>query len=280
MVSLQSSRDYERVAKAIAYLTENASRQPSLAEVAQQVSLSEAHFQRLFQRWAGVSPKRFLQYVNLNRAKALLTNSTESVDAVSEAVGLSGSSRLHDLFVTLEGMTPACFRDGGAAQTIQYSFADTRFGQAMVANTTRGLCALFFCDNVIDGKAQLQKVYSQAQLIAVESKVQRDAVAALNGLGSGSIALHVKGTVFQLKVWEALLQIPYGRVCSYGNIAASLQQNHAARAVGTAVGSNLIAGLVPCHRVIQKTGALGGYRWGVMRKATLLAWEAMHVDDG
>jgi len=271
------SRDYERIVRAIQYLRRHATEQPDLATVARHVHLSEHHFQRLFTRWAGVSPKRFLQHLTVEHAKARLAASRSALELAGE-VGLSGPGRLHELFVTLEAMSPGEYRAGGAGQRIRYGAADSPFGPCFIASTARGICALRFPDGG-DGVPALERDWPRARIERSDKTAATLAQRIFGPLRSPDrpLALLVKGTNFQVQVWRALLKIPYGGLTSYGRLARILGQPSAARAVGAAVGANPIAWLVPCHRVIRESGELGGYRWGLERKAAMLGWEAARL---
>ncbi len=272
------ARDYERVARAINYLQHHASAQPDLATVARHVHLSEFHFQRLFLRWAGVSPKRFLQHLTLDDAKARIARCGSLTEGLAGS-GLSGPGRLHDLFVTLEAMTPGEYRSGGAGLDIAFGFYESPFGCALIASTARGICALRFverADERIAGEL-LRDEWAQAHLTL--DPIRADAIGKrlfgpFSARAGMPLALVVTGTNFQLQVWRALLEIPAGALASYGGIAARIGSPQSARAVGAAVGANPIAYLIPCHRVIRESGHLGGYRWGATRKAAILGWEA------
>lgn len=268
--------DYARVERAIRFVHAHAARQPSLAEVARELGLSEFHVQRLFQRWAGVSPKRFLQAITLARAKELLAAERPLLET-SLAVGLSGPSRLHDLFVAVERMTPGEFARQAEGITLSWDVRPTRLGQALFAATARGLCALHFVDGggSDEALAELQRRWPRATLRRDQGAVEgyADTLEARLGGEPRPLALVLQGTPLQLRVWEALLRIPPGQVVSYGALARAVGAPGAARAVGSAVGRNPIGVLVPCHRVIQSTGALGGYRWGLARKLAVLGRE-------
>ncbi|MFN7087800.1 MAG: methylated-DNA--[protein]-cysteine S-methyltransferase [Burkholderiales bacterium] len=271
-----AARDYRRIARAIGYLQQHAGAQPDLAEIAREVHLSEYHFQRLFTRWAGVSPKRFLQFLTVAEVRRRLAE-TPSVSDLAAEVGLSGPGRLHDLFVAVEAMTPGEARLQGAGLDIRYGAPDTRFGRALIATTARGICALHFVDGIDDARAHLAAQWPRARLVhdpRAAAALARRIFAPLETAAPRPLALLVKGTNFQLKVWRALLALPAKAVTTYGDLAASLGVPTAARAVGAAVGANPIAYLIPCHRVIRASGVLTGYRWGAERKAAILAWEA------
>ena len=270
------ARDYERIARAIEYLGRRADDQPDLADLARQAHLSEHHFQRLFTRWAGVSPKRFLQYLTVEHAKARLEASRSVLDVAGE-VGLSSPGRLHDLFVGLEAMSPGEYKAGGAGLEIRYGIHETRFGPALVAVTGRGICGLHFLRDKSDGVSLLREDWPRAALredAAATAPVAQRAFAPLHGGANQPLALLVKGTNFQVRVWRALLALPEGAVTTYGQLARRIGEPRSARAVGGAVGANPIAWLIPCHRVIRESGELSHYRWGNTRKAALLAWEA------
>lgn len=263
--------DYSRIERAIRFLDEHAAGQPSLREVARSTGLSEFHFQRLFKRWAGVSPKRFVQFATAAQARALLRKT--SVLHASVSAGLSGAGRLHDLVVNVDAVTPGELRRGGEGVVIRHAFEETPFGDALVARTERGLCGLtFVTEDRAEAVLELRARWPRATLI--EDTTATSALArALFGEKRREITLHLRGSNFQLKIWEALLRIPEGALTTYGTLAASVGMPGASRAVGTAIGRNPIAVLIPCHRVIRETGAFGGYRWGLERKKALLLWE-------
>jgi AraC family transcriptional regulator of adaptative response/methylated-DNA-[protein]-cysteine methyltransferase len=271
--------DYQRIATAIRYIEENFERQPGLDEVAAALGLSPFHFQRLFTRFAGISPKRFLQSVTVDHAKRLLAESRSVLDAAYES-GLSGPGRLHDLFVAVEAVTPGEFKARGEDLAVRYGFDQTPFGEAMIAVTDRGVCGLSF---VVDGDrdaciAALRRHWPHAALTR-DNGTAREWVARIFDRDAGApgkppVPLHVRGTNFQIKVWRALLEIPDGYVGTYEDIARIVCTPAAARAVGQAVGANPIAYLIPCHRVIRKDGAIGGYHWDPARKCVMLGWEA------
>ena len=274
--SVPAHPDYTRIACAINYLQAHANDQPDLARVARHVGLSENHFQRLFTRWAGVSPKRFLQCMTLEDARRRLIETRNTLD-LAAAVGLSGSGRLHDLFVTLDAMSPGEARLGGAGLDIRYGIHDTRFGPALIAATARGVCAVHFVDDQDAAPEHLRTAWPNARVLrdpSATAAIARRMFAPLARDTGQPLAVLVKGTNFQIQVWRALLALPAGAVTTYGDLAGALQMPDAARAVGAAVGANALAWLIPCHRVIRATGALSGYRWGVERKAAMLAWEA------
>jgi AraC family transcriptional regulator of adaptative response/methylated-DNA-[protein]-cysteine methyltransferase len=291
------TKDYIRVESALAYLSENRQTQPSLAAVAEHVGLSEHHLQRLFTRWAGISPKRFLQFQTIASAKSLLRDSRSVLDT-TYSTGLSSGGRLHDLFVTLEAVTPGEFKSGGTGLTISTGFHDSPFGECLIAVTDRGICGLSF---VVDGDraaalAELESHWPGATFIE-DPRATRSTVRQVFAAWSGGhwqpnasqdgdvtptpLSLLVRGTNFQVRVWEALLRIPPGTVATYEDIASAVGRAGATRAVGSALARNPVAYLIPCHRVIRKTGAFGGYHWGAARKVALLLREtsAPYGDD-
>ena len=271
-----SHQDYRRIAEALAYLQTHADAQPDLAAVARHTGLSEHHFQRLFTRWAGVSPKRFLQFLTVEDAKRRLVETRNTLD-LSAAVGLSGAGRLHDLFVTLEALTPGEARAGGAGIDIRWGTHDTPFGRAVIGITGRGVCALHFVDSDGEARERLQEDWPRASLQhqpAATATTARRIFSPMMKKSEAPLAVLVKGSNFQIQVWRALLALPAGAVATYSDIAAALDRPGAARAVGSAVGANAIAYLIPCHRVIRASGLLTGYRWGSARKAAMLGREA------
>ncbi|MBI2310895.1 MAG: methylated-DNA--[protein]-cysteine S-methyltransferase [Betaproteobacteria bacterium] len=268
--------DYARIELAIRHLQRDARRQPDLAELAAELSLSPFHFQRLFSRWAGVSPKRFLQFLTVDYAKRLLRDSASVLDATYE-VGLSSPARLHDHFVSLEAVTPGEYRAGGEGLAIRYGVHAGPFGPMFVAETDRGICVLAFIEErgLARQLAELRREWPEARLMADQAATGATAKRLFGAQPAAGEKLHllVRGTNFQVQVWQALLRIPEGALCTYGQIAAALGRPQAARAVAGAVASNPVAFLIPCHRVIRGEGTLGGYRWGEPRKAAILAWE-------
>ncbi len=271
----QLREDYVLIAQAIEYLESNAQRQPELDEIASAVGLSEFHFQRVFTRWAGISPKRFLQFVTKENAKELLDRSTNLLDTTYQ-VGLSSLGRLHDLFVTTEAVTPGQYKSRGSGLTIRYGLHPTPFGECLIGLTERGICHLGFVqDTEGDAIDDLVAEWQHAEMIE-DYDATAPLVEPIFGLTHRTgdpLHVHLRGTNFQIKVWEALLRIPFGRVATYGQIASEIGQPTATRAVGSAVGHNPIAVLIPCHRVIRKLGEFGNYRYGATRKKALLAHE-------
>jgi AraC family transcriptional regulator, regulatory protein of adaptative response / methylated-DNA-[protein]-cysteine methyltransferase len=273
----QMAEDYKRIEQAIRYLEAHHGRQPSLREVAESVALSEYHFQRLFTRWVGISPKRFLQYLTKEHVKALLAQSSDLLTVTYQA-GLSSPGRLHDLFVNAEAVTPGEFKSRGEGLEIVYGIHPTQFGECLLAVTERGISNLIFLSDGSppEAVAELRKAWGRASLREDALRTQTAAQQVTQALMGGAdlpLALHLRGTNFQLKVWEALLQVPEGAVVSYDELAAWIGEPGAARAVGNAVGRNPIPLLIPCHRVIRKSGDFGGYRWGLPRKMAILGWE-------
>jgi AraC family transcriptional regulator of adaptative response/methylated-DNA-[protein]-cysteine methyltransferase len=260
--------DYERVERAITFLDKHHHEQPSLARVAGAVSLSESRLQRLFRRWAGVSPKRFVQYLTAEHARKVLRE-TQSVLDAALATGLSGPGRLHDLTVNVHALTPGEIRAAGIGVELLHGVADTPFGPAFLAWTDRGVSALSF---------DVDHALGHEHARWPEADFRHDPAGAA-GLSKrvfegGRVTLQLRGTNFQIRVWEALLRVPEGSLVTYGKIAEALDSPSASRAVGSAVGANPVAFLIPCHRVIRTTGAFGGYRWGEPRKRAIVAWEA------
>lgn len=275
-MNTQDTINYNRVAEAIDYLKQHFKEQPSLDEVAAKIHLSPFHFQRLFSEWAGTTPKKFLQFLTLEYAKSLLQKSQFSIADVAYETGLSGTSRLHDLFINLEGMTPAEYKNGGKELLIQYSYASSFFGEFLVASTSKGICFLAFETASSDSLIELQQLFPKAQFVEKQTDFHLQAIQFFQRTWEHptSLHLHLKATPFQLKVWESLLKIPFGEVATYGAIASKINNPTAQRAVGTAIGSNPVAYLIPCHRVIQSSGQIGGYKWGPTRKSAILGWES------
>lgn len=286
----QAELNYQRIAQAIEYLENNFRHQPALDEVAEQVHVSPFHFQRMFTEWAGISPKRFLQYLTVDFLKSKLKESTTVVEA-AEAAGLSSQSRVYDLFTTLEAVTPQEYKQRGGI-TIQYGFTETHFGTALLGISERGICWLSFIQTDGDAVASLDEmkthwhnsVFRENSELAEEfagkifpSHLSPDKWAMEKRRGE-SLHLFIKGTNFQIKVWEALLRLPTGHLTTYQAIANKIGSPKALQAVGSAVGSNHIAYLIPCHRVIRKDGKLGEYRWNTVRKKSILGWEIARTE--
>jgi AraC family transcriptional regulator of adaptative response/methylated-DNA-[protein]-cysteine methyltransferase len=272
----QEAINYQRIAEAITYLKGNFKAQPNLDEVAERVHISPYHFQRMFTDWAGISPKKFLQYLSIDHAKSMLKQNRATLADTAFETGLSGTSRLHDLFMNIEGMTPAEYKNGGQSLHVNYSFADTPFGQILIASTPKGVCYMAFADEKEAGFTLLSGQFPNATYNQMLDTIQQNAlyIFTQDWQKLSQVKLHLKGTPFQLKVWEALLRIPIGGLADYGFIAQSVQSPNASRAVGSAIGSNPVAFLIPCHRVIRSTGDFGQYHWGSIRKTAMIGWEA------
>ena len=280
IIDSQEVIDYRRIEKAILFIEENFQTQPSLKEIADHVALSEFHFNRLFSKWAGTSPQRFMRFLTKEFAKEKLVESSNLLEATLES-GLSSSSRLHDLFVTFEAMTPAEFKSKGAGLTIHYGIHETPFGDCLIAITERGITDFRFIEN--EDKSliikELQQDFEKSKLI-FDNNFTKPFVEQIfyeTHNSNEPLTLLMRGTNFQIKVWEALLKIPFGQMVSYETIANAIGQPTAQRAVGTAIGSNRLGYIIPCHRVLQKVGGIGGYRWGVTRKKAILGWEMGHL---
>lgn len=271
-----SSRDFARIARAIRYIDANFRDQPRLSAVAAHVGLSEFHFNRLFRRWAGVTPKQFLSRVT-GSAAHLALNIEPSVLEAAHAVGLSGSSRLHDLVVTLDAVTPGELKSAGEGVRIRYGFSDTPFGTTLFAETPRGLCHLSFVDagKAEEAEAELRASWHKAQFDRDDDRARELARIIWNPSSKRSpLQLAVAGTNFQLKVWEALLALGARQHTTYTKVAEAIGAGESVRAVGNAVGANRVGYLIPCHHVLLRSRALGGYRWGEDRKRAMIAWEA------
>ena len=277
--------DYARIEKAILFLEENYREQPSLDQLAANLHLSKYHFQRMFSRWAGISPKRFMQFLTLNHAKTLLENSRSVLDTALDC-GLSGPARLHDLFMAVESTTPGDFKKKGQGLMIRYGWHASPFGEYLLALTGKGICSLSFVESA--GRAAtleaLRGCWKYARLAESEADTRQAAErifsARLHSDGASGAPLprlHLHGTNFQINVWRALMNIPPGAAASYQDVARLIGNPHAARAVGRAVAENPVAYLIPCHRVIRRAGGFGGYRWGAVRKKAILAWEASRL---
>lgn len=276
----QEEINYDRIALAIDYIKTNFKQQPSLDDIAEKVHLSPFHFQRLFTNWAGVSPKKFMQYMSIEYAKHLLKGKHATLFETAHETGLSGTGRLHDMFINIEGMTPGEFKKGGENLSINYSFAESMFGNIIVAATSIGICHIAFFDDKAEAFSILKERFPNAHYHQVVDEIQQNALFIFRRDWSklDQIKLHLNGTPFQLKVWEALLKIPLGDLSTYGSIAKEIDKPKASRAIGTAIGSNPVAFLIPCHRVIQSTGNIGGYMWGPTRKSAIIGWEAARIN--
>lgn len=267
---------YTRIAQAIQFIRDNRREQPRLETVAAAVNMSPFHFQRIFKQWAGITPKHFLQYLNIKYAKLILKKTHASLFDTAQEIGLSGTSRLHDMFIKIEGMTPGEYKNGGENLLINYSFAATPFGDILIASTPKGICSMEFSDDHTKAFMNLKEKFPRASFRQMSDSIQQDALSifTLNWKDMKEIKLHLRGTEFQIKVWETLLKIPVGGLTTYGDIAANINHPHAYQAVGSAVGKNPVAFLIPCHRVIRATGEIGNYHWGDSRKLAIIGWEA------
>lgn len=272
--------DYERVERAIHFIQDNVNQQPDLNEVAAHIGLSHWHFQRLFQRWAGVTPKRFLEYLTVQQAKTLLQGSLSVLDTSMET-GLSGPGRLHDQFVAIEAVSPGEYKKRGENLAISYAFHDSPFGQVLIALTARGILALSFVDGASKEvelcrlKAEWPNACFNEEKIRSGKLIKR--LFNHKSTDQEKLLLSIRGTNFQVKVWNALLSIPAGAVVSYQTVANKLEQPRAVRAVANAIAANPVAYLIPCHRVLRSSGELGGYRWGTDRKRAMLGRELLQA---
>src|ERR1700741_1903738 len=262
-MTTQNNINYSRIAEAIEHIKLNFKEQPNLDEIARKVHLSPFHFQRLFTEWAGSSPKNFLQYTSIEYAKKLLKENNATLFDAAYETGLSGTGRLHDLFIKIEGITPAEYKQGGKNLHINYSFAESPFGNILVASTAKGICYMAFFEEEDIAFTILQSHFPNATFQRKLDMIQQNALFIFQNDWSKlhQVKLHLKGTDFQLKVWETLLKVPMGKLSTYGNLAQSINSPAAYRAVGTAVGQNPVAFLIPCHRVIKSTGEIGQYHW-------------------
>lgn len=279
---IEHDLDYVRITKAIRYLDANATHQPSLDALAGHVGLSKYHFHRLFKQWAGITPKQFLQFITVEKAKELLRRS-ESVLATAYEAGLSGPSRLHDLFVVVEAMTPGEYKALGEGVRVRFGFVATPFGKGLLAATERGICHFSF---LTDGRDAAFEEMAEAWPAAEFSEDDPWAAETVSKIfappppSGDPLRLHLRGSNFQIKVWEALLDIPFGAAVTYGQLGKLTGTPGGARAVGGAVGANPVAFLIPCHRVLRATGSFGGYHWGVDRKRAMLLWERGRASTG
>ncbi len=294
IVTEQQQINYQRIEQAILFLEKNFKHQPELTEIAEEAHVSPFHFQRIFTEWAGISPKRFLQFLTVEFLKDRLAKS-KNLEQVAEEAGLSSQSRVYDLFTTLESVTPQEYKQKGQGITIEYGLHETPFGLALIGITTRGVCWLSFITTDEDPGVELEKMkthwhnsmFHQKQQLtkSIIAKIFPSPLPLSLGSGvsevrvEGKIHLFVKGTNFQVKVWDALLKLPMGNVTTYQNIATGIHNPKALQAVGSAVGANHIAYLIPCHRVIRKDGILGEYRWSAVRKKGMIGWEMAAADN-
>lgn len=270
----QATVDYQRIENAIKYLVGNFKEKPSLETIASQVHLSPEHFQKMFSAWAGVSPKKFMQFLSIDYLREKI-HETSNLHHAADLAGYSSPSRVYDLFVNIEAVTPAEYKNLGKGLVIHYGFHLSPFGQCLLAKTDRGICALAFFspENKEEELCLFQEKWSLANLIEDASQTQALFDQIFSNKPTGDLKVFVQGTNFQLKVWEALLRIPEGGLSTYGHLAEEIENPKAVRAVGTAIGKNPVAYLIPCHRVIRKEGKLGQYRWGSARKKALIGWE-------
>jgi AraC family transcriptional regulator of adaptative response/methylated-DNA-[protein]-cysteine methyltransferase len=282
-MTMEKNINYQRIEQAIKYLEENFQRQPELDEVAEKVHLSPFHFQRIFTDWAGISPKRFLQFLTVDFLKTKLEETRNLVEA-AESAGLSSQSRVYDLFTTLEAVTPQEYKLKGSGIRIEYGFHETPFGPCLIGVTERGICWLSFLPSDADPKIEVEKMkeHWHNSVFHEDAKLTEAFVDQIFLPEQENKKLHVfvKGTNFQVKVWEALLRIPMGNVITYQGIAETIQSPRAMQAVGSAVGSNHVAFLIPCHRVIRKDGILGEYRWSSTKKKGIIGWEMAKAANG
>ena len=276
------ANDYQRIERAIAYIQQHLVQQPVLDEVARHIGLSPFHFQRLFRQWAGVSPKQFLEYLTVEHAKLKLRNASNILDT-SYALGLSSPARLHDQFITMEAVTPGQYRNGGDGLLISYGVHNCPLGGLFLAMTPRGICKVSFLasGDISRELSELQKTWPHARLLHDDAQVRDKARALISAINSGDtqpLHLVVKGSNFQVKVWQAMLKIPYGSLVSYLELARQAGYPHAVRAAASAIAANPIAFLIPCHRVLRKTGQFGKYHWGEDKKRLLIAYEAARLE--
>lgn len=277
------SRDFTRIARAIRFIDDNFRSQPRLAEIAASARLSEFHFNRLFRRWAGITPRQYLAFVTGRAARGALANDSSVLDA-AYGVGLSGPGRLHDLIVSLEAVTPGELKARGQGMRISYGFTDTPFGRALIASTARGVCHLGFVESggEVEAAAALERGWPRAQLVRDDEAAASLAARIWSSfVGSTTpLKLAVKGTNFQLKVWQALLELGSAGPTTYAALARAVRLPGGGRAVGRAVGTNPVAWLIPCHNVLRRDGTLGGYQWGEDRKLAMLAWQGLPAFPG
>lgn len=274
---METDYNYARIEEAIRYIEANRKSQPSLEEVASHVCLSPYHFQRMFTAWAGISPKQFLEYINVGYAKRILREERPSLLEATDEVGLSSTSRLYDLFIHIEGMTPGEYQSGGTRLAMHYLFSPSPFGEVIIASTSRGVSYIAFADEGREDAVQrLRNAFPFASVTEQEDEHNQNAanVFRLNWSDVHEVKLHLKGSRFQIKVWESLVRVPAGHLTTYHRLAESIGNANASRAVGSAVADNPVAVLIPCHRVIHSTGSFGQYHWRPERKAAMIGWEA------
>ncbi|HTS46077.1 MAG TPA: methylated-DNA--[protein]-cysteine S-methyltransferase [Puia sp.] len=273
--------DYYRVAQALKYIKDNMQEQPKLEDVARNIHVSPFHFQRLFTDWAGISPKKFLQYISVEHAKQILRQNGNSVYDAAYETGLSGTGRLHDLFVNIEGMTPGEYKNGGQNLSIQYSLNECQFGNYIIASTPKGICnLLFFEKSARSALDELKGLWPNAKIFEETNPLHQSVQNFFNDdfTQADKIKLYLRGTPFQIKVWETLLRIPEAHLSSYSNIANAIGRPGSQRSVGTAIGNNPVGFIIPCHRVIKNLGDIGEYRWGAERKMAMIGWEAAKME--
>lgn len=262
---------FEQVEKAIHYIEEHYLMQPSLKDIAAHVHLSEQHFQKLFTKWSGISPKKYLQWITLNKAKQLISLKNNSLFDITQDAGLSSSARLHELFINFEGISPGEYKKQGSEIQISYGFYESPFGKMILATTEKGICFLMFSESEDEAHTELVKAWPYSSL--KQDQAENQSLAENLFSNSKKLNLFCKGTKFQLSVWRALLMIDPGHTESYQNVAEKIKKSKANRAVGSALAKNYIAYLIPCHRVIRKDGNIGQYRWGIDRKRSMLNYE-------
>jgi len=269
-----SPQHYRMISEAISYITTHTDRQPTLGDIAQHCSVSSSSLQRVFSDYVGLSPKQFMMFLTTRRAKSILDQGADTLSTSLRSV-LSGSGRLHDHFVRIESMTPGEYKTGGNGLDIMHAFHCTPYGDILIASTHRGICHMTFSDDHPASLEELRRLFPAASLTAQDVPIHDQALTFFDpaSMTPSDLTLHLRGTAFQIKVWEALLQIPSGSLTSYGEIAREIGRDKAHRAVGTAVGRNPISYIIPCHRVIQASGAIGNYMWGPSRKKLILAHE-------
>jgi AraC family transcriptional regulator of adaptative response/methylated-DNA-[protein]-cysteine methyltransferase len=274
-MSNSEGSNYARIEKAIQFIQAHHKQQPSLDEIAAHINLSTFHFQKIFSQWAGVTPKKFIQFLTLEHAKKQLKQYRTNLNDTANEVGLYRLGRLQDLFINIESMTPGEYKNKGKGLRINYIMSDSMFGPLLIASTEKGICHISFESDLVNGLNHLKTTFANAQYKNVEDDFQLSVIKIFKQDWSdlSEIKLHIKATVFQLQVWKALLSIPASQLASYGDVANIINQPNAARAVGTAIGRNPVAYLIPCHRVIQATGKTGGYMWGEAKKSAIIAWE-------
>lgn len=278
---MYAMNNYDKIARAIEFINRHVNEQPGLDEISAYLHMSPFHFQRLFCKWTGVTPKRFLQTITLERAKTLLAENRPVLD-VANSLGLSSGSRLYDHFVQLEAITPGEYKAGGKGMTIEYAAHSSPFGNIFIAVTLKGICKLAFVDkeDISEQVNDLSVLWPHATLRKNTKGTQKLVKLIFPDIGEVNkpISLHVSGTNFQINVWKALLEIPPGTLTSYSHIAEKVGKPRAARAVGSAIGDNPVAFLIPCHRVIQQSGRIGGYHWGETRMHAMHAWESARFE--